>query len=337
MESVSRSPLEGFGVDWSTIGNRPKKQPSLKDAVEPGRGRIPLTEHFDRLANAMTRPFPSLAAIKDKYRGQTLVIVGGGPSLQDTFKTIRRDCRLSHKVKVLAPNKSHDFLLSKGFRPGKELHFGVVLDPMEWVASYQAPTPGVKYLLGSTIHDKTWKVHERAKSDAYVWHPVGNIKHPTTGQTEQEWLTSKFPGKPWMCVPGPSTVGLRSICLGIAIGFSHFELHGFDSCYADKSLYAYAKPNVAIDPTLKGNDTVSWEQVAPDGDRMSFTANRMMSRQVYEWIDMLKMLLKLADKGEIQRPSFAVHGWGAIPWLAAKAGMHADPEVNRKYAIREAA
>ncbi len=327
-------------LPWFDLGDRagipivtlePEPRPTLRDAVAPGAGRISVEEHFKRIRNGMRQPFPSMVRLLKKYQGQTLVIVGGGASLQDTFKTIRRDLRVSNKIKVLAPNKSHDFLLSKGFIPGKELHFGVLLDPMDWVATYQTPQRGVKYLLGSTIADVTWNRFIKAGSDGYVWHPYGGVKEPGTDLTEHQVAKNEFPNKEAIFIPGPSTVGLRSVCIGINLGFTHFELHGFDSCFTADRLYAYDKPR--IDGTWKAFD-VSWTQTAPDGDTMEFTANRMMARQVYEWIDLCKYIVKLADDGKITRPSFAVHGWGAIPWLAAKAGMHADPAVNAKYAIR---
>lgn len=230
---------------------------------------------------------------------------------------------MSKKVKILTVNKSQDYFESKGLPPD----FHVLLDPKDWVAGYVTNIrPDIQYFLGSTIAEPTWKRFRDAKADAYIWHPYGAVKDEN-GLTEEMMLQHNFPGQEYCCIPGPSTVVLRSIVMGIGLGFGQheygqlIETHGLDGSANPKGgLYAYDKANV-------DNTMIEFEVGAPDGEKRVFVSNFQMSRQVYEFMDLLKFIIHKTHTREIAPVSLKVHGnieWGAIPWLAHKIGIHAD-------------
>lgn len=281
----------------------------LDDYVGRAGGRVSLEEHQRRLVYAQRYPIPSLVTIAHKYHGKRLIICGGGASLKATLPAIRKRLKLSKNTYVMACNKTHDWLLSKGIKPD----FGIMLDPKEWVKDYMTPTKGVKYLIGSTCHESV--LHKFKDHDAYIWHPIGDM-------SDEPMLRRMFPNQGMAMVSGYSTVGLRSVYVADALGFDECELHGFDSCYDPeaKDLYAYRKDVTVHDPfgvTLKANDGTSFKCVS----------NRMMGRQIGEFKKMAAEMAQAQKLGHVRKFGMKVAGDGAIPWQAWKMGIHTNPDT----------
>lgn len=284
----------------------------LKDEVGKAGGRLTLDEHRERLAYAQRYPLPSMALIAHKWAGERVIICGGGASLTKSLPAIRTRRKLSKRTKIMACNKTHDFLLSKGIVPD----FGIMLDPKEWVKDYMTPHRDVIYLLGSTLHPDVLDKFKEAKAKAYIYHPIGD--------GDSDYLLSLFPAhqNTMAMIAGYSTVGLRSVYASEVLGFDEIHLHGFDSCYdpGAKDLYAYAKPNTVHDP-------MGICVQASDGTEFKAISNRMMSRQVTEFQDMVYALHSAIQNQHMRPISLKVAGDGAIPWLAWKLGIHANPEL----------
>ncbi len=88
-------------------------------------------DFLGRIHLAMNSGWPSLKKLDAAYLGETLIIAGGGPGLRDALPEIRRLHR-KRGVKIIAPNKSHDFLVANGITPD----FGVLIDWGSHVAGY---------------------------------------------------------------------------------------------------------------------------------------------------------------------------------------------------------
>ena len=113
----------------------------------------------------------------DWKRPSAVCIVGDGPSLTDEVGALRH--LIKRGAKVLAVNKSHDWLLRRGLR----CDYAALLDPKDWVADYidldlaaskatrrKAGKFGIapKYLVASQCHDLVLEKF-KGRRDAYLW------------------------------------------------------------------------------------------------------------------------------------------------------------------------
>lgn len=302
----------------------------LRSTVPMGQARIDLAERRARFVRGMETGMTSASHLKDKFKGQKLIICGGGPSIEKTLPDIRMKTRLSKRTKILALNKTHDWLLKKGVTP----HFGCMADPAQHVSTYQTPQKNTIYLLGSSLHKDTLHRFRNHKS-CYMWHPV--VSDPIPGDiTDIEWFNQNYPNASRTLVSGKSTVGLLSLTLmTVCLGFTELELHGFDSCDAprpngaDRKLYPYDKPNMETslkDVTMK----------ALNGDEFHYEANEHMARQSYEFFDALTYIADAQISGRMPYFDIKVAGDGAIPWQSWKindhGGIHVTPDrMKAKY------
>lgn len=102
----------------------------LRDSIPEGKGRISPEEFRNRIRKGQRSGMKSMLRLAWKHKGSTFCVVGGGPSLQDNVGELRRLAKRG--AIIVAVNKSHDWLLARGL----PCHYGVLLDPKEWVADY---------------------------------------------------------------------------------------------------------------------------------------------------------------------------------------------------------
>lgn len=148
----------------------------------------------------------------------TLSIIGGGPSLADTYKDLTGY--------VAAMNGSLAFLLDKGIVP----HMCGVCDPSPHMADIIVAHPDVLYFLASSVHPTVYDKLLDAGCRVVRWNMTG-----IPGGDE----LYKAIDRDSMIVPGGSTMGLRWLTLGYTMGFRRFDLHGMDSSFRGKSSHAY--------------------------------------------------------------------------------------------------
>lgn len=335
LANVELKPLDLKPVP-SPLLAQPAGPRSLRDAIGPSKGRMSQEEHMRRLdyilRNVQQSIFPSTVVMRDTCLGQRGIIIGGGPSLAETYNDVRYQAATNRDgIKIAAPNKSHDWMIN-GEREGKKWKriplipdYGVMLDPAPYVVDYQTPHPDVTYLLATTLDSRVFAKFLRAQAMGMVWIPIfdGSEIEPHAERYLTDGIDRHF-------VSGGSTVGLRTINLLASFGLNPIDLHGFDSCYAPKSktLYAYDKPliiNALTDYVIRSK--------FGRGDRMRVQSNSMMAKQVMEFADMIERLPQLIIDGKMRSLKLRVHGDGAIPWLAWKASEvmpdfieHATPE-----------
>ncbi|MBL8643419.1 MAG: DUF115 domain-containing protein [Rhodospirillaceae bacterium] len=283
-----------------------------------GAGRIDLVEYLSRVHNAMQRDLPSLADLRDSQRGGTLLICGGGPSIGDVVQIKAIRALAKKGAKVWAVNKTHDFLLTKGITPWA----ACLLDPMPWVAGYiRKPQKNTIYAVASQCDAGVFDALKRA--NVYVWHAgvdYGGQGYPVSV------LEAQYPGRDWLVVPGPTTVGLRSVLVGYALGFRHFHLFGLDSSMrvatgnADQAaakLHAYAKPKPADAPE-------GWVTLRASGADRNFFTNAHMARQALDFEETVENIGAMVKSGAMEPMTLAVHGEGLLPTLAGCYGWHVD-------------
>lgn len=319
----------------------------LETVLGPTKPRIDNEEHYRRIKYAMGLDIPSMADIAGKYRGETVLLVGGGPSLKETYGDVMEAA--SRGAKICALNKSHDAMIH-GFHDGKRQwpgfvpHFAFMLDPAPHCVGYQTHHPMCTYLYGTTCDPQVFQKGMEASADMYLFVPTAENPVKEIARMEAE-----FPND--MCyIMGGTTSGTRAVNAFGHLGFSVVECHGFDSCLppgagADDimgnqqeidmhALYAYAKPHV--------EDQV-WDYTAvarSDGAKLRFISNHAMARQVKVWGSLVESLPNLEFDGRIGQMSLRVAGDGVIPWMVWKdADMpnglycrHATPErMEAKY------
>ncbi len=278
--------------------------------LQSGGGRIGRAEVRRRAGAAMARGLPTFHDCASA--ATTWAIVGGGPSIARECEAIRALKRQG--ANIVSVNKSHDWLLERGIVPWGH----VLLDPKDWVAGYVArPRKDVRYFLASQCHDDTFDALK--DYPVFLWHAGQDFDE---GPEPNEYLRACWPRRPWFVVPGGTTVGLRAMQLGHAMGADRFHLFGLDSSRAGGRLHAYAKDEAA--DAESGALSLRFR-----GKTYVFDTNSHMARQQMDFDTFIADMPKNVAAG-LLRSGFAltVHGAGLLPFFAAMLGLHADPACN---------
>ncbi len=278
-------------------------KPDAYASPEPLPNVLYLDDYIGRIHLAMAQPWPSLRQLEHKYPGETLIIAGGGPSIKDpeTLSLIRK-LHKKRGVKIIAPNRSHDFLISKGIIPD----FGVVIDWGSHVAGYiKKWQRDTKYIIGHQVAPETYKVWSDAPIKPHIVFVEANCG-------EYDVLRNQYPERrDWICIGGKNTIGMRCLEIGGILGFRNFELVGFDSCYRDGKLYGYHKGY--IEEESAADFTLAY----PNGSgARTFRANASMAKQLNGFcLEMQEMDARIAAK-KMPRMKVRVWGDGALPYAA---------------------
>jgi len=162
--------------------------------------------------------------INDK---QKIIIVAGGPSLNDTLPELRRQVE-EEGFMLVAVNNTHDWLVERGFKPS--VH--VMVDARQHnVRFVQNPISTCKYLMASQCHPDVFDALEG--QNVQIFHVLNEMG-------EKEILDNHYYGEHhYHYVVGGSTVILRTIWMMRMLGFVKMEVHGFDSCYMGNEHHAY--------------------------------------------------------------------------------------------------
>lgn len=300
--------------------------------IRPGQGRAGLmSEALEKARYAMELGFPSISALLGKYTGRKFIIAGSGPSLVDTLPEIRRQLRLSKRTMIVAVNKSHDWLLSKGVPP--ERMIGLIIDPKPWVATYMTPTKGVTYCLGSKLHRDTLD-RFKGHSGAYLFHMWEFVE-------EFEALCKEYAHRfDIVSIPGYSTVGLRAFNVGYDLGCREFECHGFDSSHKDNAPDLEIKDAThAFEKNVPRMDNTPECMVIDDktGRPRWYYTDMHMARQLKEFFECVEGFDERAkNESDAQPIKVTIAGHGALPFgvcCRAREGStnvrHVNPAWNK--------
>jgi hypothetical protein len=194
---------------------------------------------------------------------QEVMIVGGGPTLNEHLETIRQ--KRADGVKLIAINGAYKWCLDNGITPSAM----VMVDARPFNVRFTEPVVDhCKYFIASqcdpTVFDGL------PKDRTYIWH--------TSAELLNDILAKHY--KTWYPVPGGSTVLLRSIPLFRMLGFKQFHLFGCDSCLDEKEVHhAYEQQENDGQPIIPVNV----------GGKI-FSCNPWMISQAQEFIDLIRML-----------------------------------------------
>jgi hypothetical protein len=294
-------------IDFSAL-HQPRLTP-LSEHLSAVSGRIALGEYLARVHDSMARKRISLARHIGVGKGHAMLICGGGPSIADItqIKTIRALAKKGGKI--WAVNKTHDFLLSKGLKPWA----ACLLDPMPWVSRYiSKPQADVLYAVASQCHASVFGALKNYAP--HVWHAGIDDEEGTGYPTDI--LQREYAGLDWLVVPGPTTVGLRSILVGYALGFRDFHLFGLDSSMRGERLHAYAKPKPIDAPE-------GWVSLKTASGTQKFYTNSHMARQALDFEETMERIAEMVKARTMEPLRVTVHGDGLLPELAKCYGWHA--------------
>ena len=299
--------------------------------LKPLRQVIPFTEGravgwklIEHLNAAKARHWPTFKPWE--FTGQQIAICGGGPSLGHTL----HDLRTLQKggVKVMAINRTHDFLLdlpkTHGL-PWIKPWAGIILEAIPHAANYMRPTAGVRYYVGSQCHPDTFDRFD--KREHFIWHAA----------SKQEFVDALTPEERKHMVPAiGSTCGLRACVLAYMMGFQSIHLFGFDSCYSEAEikngirgpdgslkLHSYHKPEAIHDcrmMVVKG-----WA----DGKDREYWGNGNMLAQADEFQRLIIWRNDMLKTKRMEPHNLIVHGFGLIPDIARANGLHIDNYLQK--------
>jgi hypothetical protein len=144
--------------------------------------------------------------------GETMAIVGYGPSLADALDELR-----SEPAHVWTVSGAHDVLLDAGI--GTRGH--VEADPRPHKARFlNRPQAGVSYMIASACSPEVFR--QLRDASLYLWHVLS-----TDEETEE--IVRLWPDA-FMLRAG-TNVGISAVAVGYALGYRHFRLYGIDCSF----------------------------------------------------------------------------------------------------------
>lgn len=171
---------------------------------------------LDNIRAACALGLPTVLPAK-AHRG-IWVMCGGGPSLKDSIKHIRR--RYLSGETIACVNGSLKYLLENKITP----HICILLDPQELLAGETMADARVDYLVASQCHPNIFELLRGCR--VTLWH--AEMDAPMAHVIGEHYSTFEL-------VPGPESVPLKSVMLAYGLGFREMHLYGVDACYsADK-------------------------------------------------------------------------------------------------------
>lgn len=306
------------------VAQAPKGPRPLREVIPYTKGRLETWKLLEHVRSAKARNWPGIKP--SEFKGGAIAICGGGPSIAKLEQIKELRGLVKRGCKVLAINRTHDWLFTKGITPWA----GILLDPVPAVAGYMTPRRGVRYYVGSQCHPSTFDNFDKPDLQKIIWH-AASIPELDAELTPHERIYT---------VPANgSTCGLRAILLAYMLGLREIHLFGFDSCLEQNEdrtlkikdekpvLHAYPKPEGILDVKEL---TIPY----PDGEKVYY-GNTMMLAQADEFQEFLLTRDKGLKNGILAHHTIHVHGAGLIPDIARFYGLHFDQrkQVKNEYRI----
>jgi hypothetical protein len=192
---------------------------SIVEAFSCGRA-TPAGEALNNVRACLDRGLPEVDHVSKVIGPSPVSLMGGGPSLGDTWRTARG--------KLFAANGSLGFLLDRGIVP----QACVVLEAVPWVADDIPVRSDVEYYLASRCSPQLFDRLDGM--NVTVFHIAGQ-DDPTEILDERRART----GRHDLIIRGGSTVMLRAIPLAFALGHRVFDIHAMDSSFRPGQTHAY--------------------------------------------------------------------------------------------------
>ena len=228
------------------------------------------------------RGYPRVEHMAEMREGCPIAIVGGGPSLAETWPELKRF------RKIMVCGSAHDYVVSLGIRPT----WTVVCDPDPVMARYiSRPSPGTKFLVASACAEEVFDLV--SNRDFAVWN------------CGDELIASEKWEKQGLVFGGGCTVLTRAIWIAGAFGFWNQHFFGCDtSIREDGKHHAY---DFLTDEEELGDVTPL--QFRKDGPR--FLVPNYLVGQAF---DLQTMIAQNAHRLKV-----TVHGSGLFAEMMAEA------------------
>jgi hypothetical protein len=215
---------------------------------------LPTETRHAQMAVALKHNIPALEQLPIDDE-KSISIVCYGPSLKDTWKTIKRP--------IITVSGALHFLANRGIVPD----YHIDCDPRPHkVKHISPPVDGVHYIMGSCCNPETWNVLKRQKV---------SLVHFYMSEDTHDWIAHNDPGG-LMIHPG-STVGLCALHVGGMLGYRHFEIHGMDGSIRDGKRHA---------GTHYGHKQGGYTW---DAGRVTYQTSKIMSNACAEVINTFRM------------------------------------------------
>jgi hypothetical protein len=226
-----------------------------------------------------------------------VMILAGGPSMAQYEEEIYN--RRARGEKLITVNGAYNWCMARGIIPSAQ----IMVDSREFNKRFVEPIhPDVRYLLASQCHPSTF---DRVPAEQVtLWHSAASPE-----AIEAIEPLYKGTSRPFFPVIGGSTVMLRALPLMVLLGYSKFEIFGFDSCLMGDKHHAYPQPE---------NDGQSVVQVLCNG--RAFDCNTWQASQAQEFLDLMGLM---AEHVELN-----VRGDGLIAWMIQTASEMGDVSLE---------
>ncbi len=227
------------------------------------------------IVSALKRDLPEVEYLPEfgKSKGQLpFAIAGGGPSIKYTVDELR------NFRTILAAGSSHDWLVEHKVYP----NYCLILDPDPIAANYlQNPIPTCNYLVASCCDKKVFDVLEGYPVTR--WHCGGPSVEFFVEAWKDAGIVDKDGKKP--IIGGGCTCGLRSISMGILLGYKNMHLFGLDSNldFNDNSHHAYD----FVDPINEHLGDVIEMRLGDPYSGRRFRVAKYMLAQLYGFKDLI--------------------------------------------------
>jgi len=232
-----------------------------------------------------------------------IAIVGSGPSLADTFDTVR--ALHFDGVPIVTLNGAYHYLLERNIRPAAQ----VVLDARPSTARFLDPVvPRCKYFVASQCHPEVWAT-VAGRPQTFIWHAIA----PTN--PERALLDTYYGRGRWMPVSGGTTVFSRTLFLLRQGGWLRFHVFGVDSCWMGEAHHALPQPENATDRPFPAHVHPSGH---PDLAR-TFTVSPWMLKQLE---DLLQIVRTNGEKFQLH-----FHGDGLLAYALASMAQAGDVDI----------
>ena len=218
----------------------------------------------------------------------------GGPTLKENFSDLLY--KRKSGMPVVTVNGTHKYCMDNGLIPSAM----VMLDSREFNNRFIHPlVKDCKYFISSQCHPSVFDNLKDYKT--WIWHCAGD-------EDNEDLLKEQY-GNNYFPVMGGSTVTLRAIHLFRMLGFSKFEVYGFDSCIIGQH-HAYDQ---------KENDDEQVMDVVVADKEFKCTAAHY--HQAKEFV---QMILKTGEYYDL-----AIHGDGLISHIIKNPdSLRKKEEVN---------
>lgn len=177
-----------------------------------------IKEALKHIRLSARRELPQLL-IGPERRGKCL-IVGAAPSMQRYFDEIKEFASKPGNF-LFAVNETHDWFIERGIIPHGAVLFEV---SKELIHLFRKPHPQVTYYISAMCHPAQFRALEGHRQ--VIWYPFSDV--PEHCQKMLEVGAHFFVG-------GGSTTFLRTINIGLQLGYRDFDLYGVDSSFTDES------------------------------------------------------------------------------------------------------